>query len=197
MSNLEDSGLTTRTGTLSLTEDNIGKDSIENLEGELDFEGTLLLDYMLKNEPFEKLYEQYIPHKEFDHYPPEFEYGVALAKAELIEYALQHGLATDQLHAPRPDWSIVFRAVNRRLCDALNVKLEQGLLHWRLPLTKDKQRTLMVAVCSNYNRKIRVADPAALIKGLEREFKKPAMWYLSRPTCDDPGLRPHYKISGE
>ncbi|KAL0057568.1 hypothetical protein AAF712_015790 [Marasmius tenuissimus] len=172
MSDSDASALTPKMGTLSFEEKKGGW--VENLEGELDFEGTLFLDYMLKNEPFETLYKQYIPHEGFDHHPPKFEYEVALTKADLIAYARKHSLATKQLDSPRPKWSTVFREVDSRLYDKLKVKREDGILLWSAPWTKDKERNLLLSLCSDYDLKIRVANPDTLIKRLEEEFGQSA-----------------------
>ncbi|KAJ8073679.1 hypothetical protein PM082_011957 [Marasmius tenuissimus] len=148
---------------------------------------------MLENEPFEVLLAQYFPKKELDHRPPIFEYGVALTEAQLVEYTRKHGLATDQLNSPHPKWSKIFRAVGSRLDNQLELKPQEGILRWSSPYTKNKKLVLLLALCTNYNTKIRVANPRDLVQRLEKEFGEPAKWYMSCIT--DGGLRPHYKVS--
>ncbi|KAJ8073653.1 hypothetical protein PM082_011931 [Marasmius tenuissimus] len=108
------SDLTPKMRTMSLTQVNQAGEPTEEEEME-DLDGTLLLDFMLENEPFEVLLAQYFPKKELDHRPPIFEYGVALTEAQLVEYARKHGLATDQLDSPHPDWSTIFCAIRSKL----------------------------------------------------------------------------------
>ncbi|KAL0062445.1 hypothetical protein AAF712_010657 [Marasmius tenuissimus] len=188
------SDLTPKMRTMSLTQVNQAGEPTEEEEME-DLDGTLLLDFMLENEPFEVLLAQYYPKKELDHRPPIFEYGVALTEAQLVEYARKHGLATDQLDSPHPKWSKIFRAVGSTLDNQLELKPQGGILRWSSPYTKNKELVLLLALCTNYNTKIRVANPRRLVQRLEKEFGEPAKWYMSCIT--DGGLRPHYKVSGE
>ncbi|KAJ8073655.1 hypothetical protein PM082_011933 [Marasmius tenuissimus] len=191
------SDLTPKMRTMSLTQVNQvnqAGDVTEEEEME-DLDGTLLLDFMLENEPFEVLLAQYFPKKELDHRPPIFEYGIALTEAQLVEYARKHGLATDQLDSPHPKWSKIFRAVGSTLDNQLELKPQGGILRWSSPYTKNKELVLLLALCTNYNTKIRVANPRRLVQRLEKEFGEPAKWYMSCIT--DGGLRPHYKVSGE
>ncbi|KAL0061712.1 hypothetical protein AAF712_011429 [Marasmius tenuissimus] len=175
-------------------EEQAGAGTGDRIEEEMeDLDGTLLLDFMLENEPFEVLLAQYYPKKELDHRPPIFEYGVALTEAQLVEYARKHGLATDQLDSPHPKWSKIFRAVRLRLDDQLELKPEGGILCWSSPYTKNKELVLLLALCTNYNTKIRVANPRGLVQRLEKEFGESAKWYMSCITDGD--LRPHYKVS--
>ncbi|KAJ8073685.1 hypothetical protein PM082_011963 [Marasmius tenuissimus] len=186
------SDLTPKMRTMSLTQVNQAGEPAEEEEME-DLDGTLLLDFMLENEPFEVLLGQYFPKKELDHQPPIFEYGVALTEAQLVGYARKHGLATDQLDSPHPKWSKIFRAVGSRLDKQLELKPQGGILRWSSPYTKNKELVLLLALCTNYNTKIRVANPHRLVQRLEKEFGEPAKWYMSCIT--DGGLRPHYKVS--
>ncbi|KAL0062440.1 hypothetical protein AAF712_010652 [Marasmius tenuissimus] len=156
------SDLTPKMRTMSLTQVNQAGDATEEEEME-DLDGTLLLDFMLENEPFEVLLAQYFPKKELDHRPPIFEYGVALTETQLVEYARKHGLATDQLDSPHPKWSKIFRAVGSRLEHQLKLKPQGGILRWSSPYTKNKELVLLLALCTNYNTKIRVANPRGLV----------------------------------
>ncbi|KAL0062446.1 hypothetical protein AAF712_010658 [Marasmius tenuissimus] len=192
----DSSELTPKMRTLSLSQENqagAGDRIGEEMEEMEDLDGTLLLDFMLENEPFEVLLAQYFPKKELDHRPPIFEYGVALTEAQLVEYARKHGLATDQLDSPHPDWSKIFCAIRSKLDQQLDLKPQEGVLSWGPPYTKNKKLILLLALCTNYNTKIRVADPRGLVQRLEKEFGEPAKWYMSCLT--DGGLRPHYKVS--
>ncbi|KAJ8073681.1 hypothetical protein PM082_011959 [Marasmius tenuissimus] len=61
----------------------------------------------------------------------------------------------------------------------------------------DKERHLLLRLYSDYNPKIRAADPDTLVKQLEEKFGQRAMLKLSSPSDRGPGLRPRYEISGE
>ncbi|KAJ8073651.1 hypothetical protein PM082_011929 [Marasmius tenuissimus] len=183
---------------LSLSKGDQAGDSFGKLERELDeMNNTLLLDYMMKNEPFETLPTQYIPHEGLDHHPPKFQHGVALTTAQLVGYARKHGLATDQIDSSHPSWSIIIHEVECRLHEQLEVNPEDGILFWSKPWTKNEELKVLLSFRTNYNRDINVADPAGFIKRLEEQLGQPAKWYMRRPNDDGPALRTHYKISAD
>ncbi|KAL0062441.1 hypothetical protein AAF712_010653 [Marasmius tenuissimus] len=197
MSN-DQAALTPKMRKMSLSEGGQAGNRFESLEAELEaVNNTLFLNYMMKNEPFETLPTQYFPHERLDHHPPEFKFGIALTEAQLVGYAQKHGLATEQLDSAYPDWPTVHREIESRLHKQLEVKPEEGLLFWAVPWTKNKKSNLLLSLCTNYNRKIRVANPGSFVKQLEDEFGQRAKWYMSRPRDDGPALQTHYKISAD
>ncbi|KAL0061713.1 hypothetical protein AAF712_011430 [Marasmius tenuissimus] len=168
------------------------------LKGDLDFAG--LLDFPLgshlKNEPFGPLsYKRYIPHRGFDHYPPKFEYGAALAKSELVASIHTKARSGNRpTRSPASNGSAVFRQVDSRLYDILNVKGEDGILLWS---ADERQKRNFPEALLEYNLEIWVIDPDTPIKQLEEKFGHRAKWLPSSSSDDVPGWRPHYKISGE
>ncbi|KAL0062443.1 hypothetical protein AAF712_010655 [Marasmius tenuissimus] len=178
--------LTPKLREISLSEGDQTKDWIKSLKGELDYDGVRFRYASPKNThfslsslsfqiTFQTRYKRHIAREEFDHYQPEFEYGVAYTKAELV-----------CLRASK-----VQQWINQ------NPYVPSGRPFFVKKTSGYKQQNLLPRLYSDYNLKSQAADPDTLVEQSEEEFGRRATWDLSSPNDKVLGVRPRYEISGE
>ncbi|KAG7093299.1 hypothetical protein E1B28_006981 [Marasmius oreades] len=145
------------------------KDEIDPPEGHLTFR------YMFEHEPFETLPFEYFPWKEVDHYPPIFDYGVALTTEEIQEYARREVFVEGR--EPPCDYSGVLHGVLRKLNNEFG--LEPGRrINIGVPHTK-MGNVVLLKFLDNYVCPLSGEKVDFVADGLKKAFGKVPKWFLS------------------
>ncbi|KAG7093291.1 hypothetical protein E1B28_006973 [Marasmius oreades] len=144
------------------------KDEIDPPEGHLTFR------YMFEHEPFEILPFEYFPWKEVDHYPPIFDYGIALTTEEIQEYARREVF----LEGRNPhDYRDVLHGALRKLNKEFGLE-PGGRIGLGVPYSK-MENVVLFKFLDNYVCPLSDEKVHLVVDGLKRAFGKEPQWFLS------------------
>ncbi|KAG7093301.1 hypothetical protein E1B28_006983 [Marasmius oreades] len=138
-------------------------------------EGHLTLRYMMKHEPFETLPFEYFPWKEVDHYPPIFDYGVALTTEEVRDYARREVFVEGD--KPPGDFCDVLHGIQGKLNNEFGLK-PGGRIVIGVPYTK-MDNVVLFKFIDNYMCLLSDEKVDLVADGLEKAFGKAPQWFLS------------------
>ncbi|KAG7085576.1 hypothetical protein E1B28_003132 [Marasmius oreades] len=150
----------------------------------------LTLRYMVENSPWKDkdMPGIYFAEPHLDHYPPIFDFGVALTMPEILDFAVKKGII-EKLPASDDD----MRRLPFNVQEYFNEKFGfKSMVQFGMPQIASKERLFSFGVWTNYKCCVSESKKLHVVEVMKQEFDvEDLTWFISYMN---EGLKSHYTV---